>query len=109
MHFEQPVCFARGFSYRREAFGGILYHYEGTAPDPRVTFVQSRFVIDLLDAVHANPRHSLRALIDGVTARLGLSAAQTEQVEAFFAALLERGALVPAQPAEPAPAAEHDA
>lgn len=109
MHFEQPVRFARGFSYRREAFGGILYHYEGTAPDPRVTFVQSRFVIDLLDAVHANPRHSLRALIDGVVARLDLNAEQTEQVEAFFAALLERGALVPAQPADPEPTAGREA
>lgn len=86
---------ARGFTYRREAFGGILYHYEGVQPDPRVTFVNHGFLIDLLDALTANPGTPLEALVAGVQAHCGLDAAGRERVESFFATLIERGALVP--------------
>ncbi len=84
-----------GFAYRRESFGGILYHYEGVQPDPRVTFVDNAFLIDLLDALQANPEATLGRLLDGVQARFGLDAAARAGLDAFFATLTERGALVP--------------
>jgi hypothetical protein len=85
----------RGFTWRREAFGGILYHYEGVQPDPRVSFVDNAFLIDLLDALAAHPQLALGALLDGVQARFALDAAERAHLEAFFATLIARGALVP--------------
>jgi len=86
---------ARGFTYRREPFGGILYHYEGIQPDPRVTFVDNAFLIDLLDAVQAHPHLPLSELSDAVQARFGLGPAERERMDSFFGTLIARGALVP--------------
>lgn len=88
---------ARGFSFRREAFGGILYHYEGVQPDPRVSFVSSPFLIDLLDAVAAHEETPLDALVAGVAAHFGLGDDAVRRIETFLATLIERGALVPEQ------------
>jgi len=85
----------RGFTYRRESFGGILYHYEGVQPDPRVTFVDNAFLIDLLDAVTGHPDVPLDALAQGVQAHFGLDGAERRRMDAFFATLIARGALVP--------------
>ncbi len=85
----------RGFSYRREAFGGILYHYEGTQPDPRVTIVSSSFLIDLLDVLCEHPDQPLGGLIEAVSEHCGLNAAQQGKVEEFLGTLTRRGALVP--------------
>lgn len=86
---------ARGFTYRREAFGGILYHYAGVQPDPQVTFVNHGFLIDLLEALQANPGVPLGELVAGVQAHCGLDAGQRARIESFFATLIQRGALVP--------------
>jgi putative mycofactocin binding protein MftB len=87
--------FARGFTYRREPFGGILYHYEGVQPDPRVTFLDHPFLIDLLETLAAQPQVPLDALVDQVAAHCALDAAERRRVETFFATLIARGALVP--------------
>jgi len=87
--------FGRGFTFRREAFGGILYHYEGIRPDPRVTFVDNGFLIDLLETVQAQPEVALDALCGAVQSRFGLDAAERGRIDAFFATLIARGALVP--------------
>lgn len=91
----RPYGFARGFSYRREAFGGILYHYEGVQPDPRVTFVDNGFLLDLLDALAAHPDTPPSELVEAVAGRFALDAAERERVQDFFATLIARGALVP--------------
>jgi hypothetical protein len=93
--WSRVYAFGRGFTWRREPFGGILYHYEGVQPDPRVTFVDSAFTIDLLEALRANPGATLGALVAGVQAHCALDAAQRGRVESFFATLIARGALVP--------------
>ena len=85
----------RGFTYRRESFGGILYHYEGVQPDPRVTFVDNAFLIDLLDTLHEHPDVPLDALLGAVAARFALDDAERGRLRSFFTALIERGALVP--------------
>lgn len=87
--------FGHGFSYRREAFGGILYHYEGVQPDPRVTFVDNGFLLDLLDALAAHPQTAPRDLLDAVRVRFDLDPAECARLESFFATLIQRGALVP--------------
>ena len=92
---ERQHRFGHGFSYRREAFGGILYHYEGVQPDPRVTFVDNGFLLDLLDALAANPGSTPQALLDAVRERFALDAAECARLESFFLTLIQRGALVP--------------
>lgn len=88
--------FARGFSYRKEDFGGILYHYEGNAPDPTVTFVESPFLLDLLELMEANTHVTLAEVISQVTAHFGLSSVEAEKLKHFLDNLIERGALVSA-------------
>ncbi len=87
--------FGTGFAYRREHFGGILYHYEGVRPDPRVYFIDSPFLIDLLDALRAHPDATLGWLIESVRDHFRLNRAQIGAIEEFFATLTSRGALVP--------------
>jgi putative mycofactocin binding protein MftB len=87
--------FGRGFTWRREAFGGILYHYEGLRPDPRVSFVDNSFLIDLLDALAAHPAVPPAELLDAVQARFALDAPARARLEDFLATLIARGALVP--------------
>ena len=89
--FHRPYGFPRGFSFRREPFGGILYHYEGIKPDPRVTFVDNPFLLDLLERVDDRP---LEDLIAGVSAHFALPSEDEAAIRAFFATLIERGALV---------------
>lgn len=85
---------ARGFSFRRESFGGILYHYEGLRPDPRVYFVEAPFLVALLEVLRDNPATTLGELIGAVREQFSLSASQVEGVERFFSTLTSRGALV---------------
>jgi len=80
-----------GFSFRRESFGGILYHYEGVRPDPRVSFVNSPFLLDLLERVEHAP---LGDLLAALSARFDLDEGQAATVRDFLATLVERGALV---------------
>jgi putative mycofactocin binding protein MftB len=89
--FRLAYGFPRGFSFRREPFGGILYHYEGIKPDPRVTFIDNRFLIDLLERVDDGP---LEDLIAAVTTHFSLPSAEEATIRTFFAALIKRGALV---------------
>jgi mycofactocin precursor len=89
--FGQAYGFSRGFSFRREAFGGILYHYQGTKPDPRITFVDNVFLIDLLARIDDRP---LEDLIAGVGEHFGLTSAEDRVVRRFFATLIANGALV---------------
>jgi hypothetical protein len=83
---------APGFGWRREDFGGILFHFEGRAPDPRLTFVESPFLIDLLDLVNQAP---LQDLLDQAAERFALGAAQDAVMRDFFHNLVRREALVP--------------
>jgi len=90
---------ARGFSCRRESFGGILYHYEGLRPDPRVTFVDSPFLVDLLGLLSAHPEVTPAALIRQATTHFQLSGGDAEGVVQFFRTLIQRGALEPGESA----------
>jgi putative mycofactocin binding protein MftB len=91
MDFSKAYRFQPGFSFRRESFGGILYHYEGVRPDPRISFVDSPFLLDLLERVESGP---LDELLAAVGARFGLDEGQLAAVRDFFATLEQRGALV---------------
>jgi putative mycofactocin binding protein MftB len=89
--FTRAYAFHHGFAFRRERFGGILYHYEGVKPDPRVTFVDNPFLLALLERVDDQP---LETLIAGVCRHFALPPAEESIVRNFFALLIERGALV---------------
>ena len=91
----RPYRLHRGFRYRRESFGGILYHYEGVRPDPRVYFLDSPFLIDLLELVESHLETPLGGLTGAVRERFALSPAQFRAMEDFLATLAGRGALVP--------------
>jgi putative mycofactocin binding protein MftB len=83
---------APGFGWRREEFGGILFHFEGRAPDPRLLFVESRFLIDLLELVDHAPLHEL---LEQAARQFRLSPDQDSAMRAFFQDLVRRKALVP--------------
>jgi putative mycofactocin binding protein MftB len=93
MNWHRTYRLAPGFGFRKEAFGGILFHYEGRAPDPRLTFVESPFLIDLLEWVEAAP---LEQLMTEARGRFALDPAREAAMRAFFTTLVERQALVPA-------------
>ena len=84
--------FAPGFSCRREAFGGILFHYAGRTPDPGISFVESAFLIDLLQMVDQAP---LGQLLAEAGEEFGLDAPQTDVLHQFCHDLVAREALVP--------------
>ena len=92
MDFSKTYRFARGFSFRKEAFGGIICHFEGDRPDPRLYFVNSPFLVGLLELLGEGP---LEILIEEVTRRFGLTAEEVGQVQQFFSTLASRGAFVP--------------
>lgn len=93
MDYSRSYRFARGFSFRREAFGGIIYHFEGVRPDPRLYFVNSPFLMGLLELLEEGP---LDELIDQVTAHFGLDEGQVAVIEEFLSTLGSRGAFVAA-------------
>ena len=92
MNWHQTYRCAPGFRFRKEAFGGILFHYEGRAPDPRLTFVDSAFLMDLLEQVE---RATLEEMIAEAREAFALDAAQEAALRGFFRSLVERQALVP--------------
>ncbi|HEX7926863.1 MAG TPA: mycofactocin biosynthesis chaperone MftB [bacterium] len=104
MDFTQTYRFHPGFAFRREGFGGILYHYEGIKPDPRISFIDSPFLIDLLERVDCGP---LEALIDAVAGRFALAEADVATIREFFTTLHTRGALVVQQPMPQQPIPAH--
>ena len=83
---------APGFSWRREPFGGILFHFEGRKPDPRLTFVESAFLIDLLELTE---QASLGQIMAEATDWFRLDEGQCGAMKEFFNTLIEREALVP--------------
>lgn len=91
-----PHCYrlARGFSFRREPFGGILYHYAGVRPDPDLYFVRSPFLMDLLEVLRDHPHVPLAQLVAGVCERFSLSARQQRAIDEFFGTLTRKGALI---------------
>lgn len=91
MDFSRRYRLGRGFSFRREAFGGILFHFEGERPDPRLTFVNSAFLVGLLELLDEGP---LGELIEAARAQFDLDGEQVRAIHAFLAGLSERGALV---------------
>jgi putative mycofactocin binding protein MftB len=91
MDFSRSYRLARGFSFRREPFGGIIYHFEGTRPDPRLYFVDSPFLIGLLELLEEAP---LAELVGQVKAHFGLSPEQVGVVRDFLQTLGDRGAFV---------------
>ena len=91
MDFSRRYRFARGFSLRRESFGGIVYHYEGKRPDPRLYFIDSPFLIGLLELLEQAP---LDELISQVSAHFRLEQAQVAAIRKFLATLAARGAFV---------------
>jgi putative mycofactocin binding protein MftB len=91
MDFAKTYRFHTGFAFRREGFGGILYHYEGIKPDPRISFIDSPFLIDLLERVDRGP---LQELIDAVAGRFHLGEPEVAAIRDFFTTLHNRGALV---------------
>ena len=91
MDFTRSYRFARGFSFRREAFGGIIYHFEGVRPDPRLYFVDSPFLIGLLELLEEGP---LEQLIREVRGHFDLSEGEVATIEGFLATLEARGAFV---------------
>jgi putative mycofactocin binding protein MftB len=104
MDFSKAYGFHHGFAFRREAFGGILYHYEGVRPDPRVTFVDHPFLMDLLERVEHRP---LEAFIAEVCGHFSLPPEEEAALRRFFAMLIERGALVEFSPQSSPPAPLH--
>lgn len=82
---------AMGFSWRKESFGGILYWYEGVAPDPQVSFVDSPFLVEVLDLLGQAP---LGEVLSQLQAHFSLPDAQMARVTSFVGSLIERGALV---------------
>ena len=92
LDFSKTYGFARGFSFRKEAFGGIICHFEGHRPDPRLYFVNSPFLVGLLDLLGEAP---LETLIGEAALQFGLTAAEVGQVRQFFSTLASRGAFVP--------------
>lgn len=93
MDWSKTYRCAPGFAFRKESFGGILFHYEGRTPDPRLCFVDSRFLIDLLELVERAP---LESLMEEATATFRLGNSQISAMRRFFGDLVERKALVPA-------------
>jgi putative mycofactocin binding protein MftB len=93
MDYSRSYRFARGFSFRREAFGGIIFHFEGVRPDPRLYFVDSPFLIGLLELLEEGP---LDELIRQVTAHFDLDKGQVAVMEGFLSTLGSRGAFVAA-------------
>ncbi|MBI4083945.1 MAG: mycofactocin biosynthesis chaperone MftB [Candidatus Lambdaproteobacteria bacterium] len=91
MDWSRSYRLAPGCAMRREGFGGILYHYEGVRPDPRVYFLDSPFLVGLLELSAEGP---LDELIAQARAQFALTAQQEESVRTFFIALFQRGALV---------------
>lgn len=91
MDFTRTYRFARGFSFRRESFGGIIYHFEGIRPDPRLYFVDSPFLIGLLELLEEGP---LEQLIREVRGHFDLNDRQVVIIEGFLATLEARGAFV---------------
>ena len=91
MDFSKCYRFARGFTLRRESFGGILYHYEGKRPDPRLYFIDSPFLIGLLELLEDAP---LEELISQVSAHFRLSEPQVATIREFLTTLAARGAFV---------------
>ena len=83
---------APGFSWRREPFGGILFHFEGRKPDPRLTFVESAFLIDLLELTEQAP---LGQIMTEAADWFQLDEGQSRAMKEFFNTLIEREALVP--------------
>ena len=83
---------APGFSFRREGFGGILFHFEGDAPDPRLYFIDSPFLIDLLYQIAAAP---LDDMMGQAEAAFGLTGNEVAAMRSFFRTLVEKEALVP--------------
>ena len=77
-------------SFRREAFGGIIYHYEGKKPDPRMYFVPSPFLMGLLEMLDRAP---LREVIDQAALRFDMSRQDVSVVEQFFFQLASNGAI----------------
>lgn len=91
MDFSRRYRFARGFSFRRESFGGIIYHFEGIRPDPRLYFVSSPFLIGLLELLEQGP---LDDLIRQVCGHFRLDGKQEAVMRGFLTTLGERGAFV---------------
>lgn len=91
MQHLQQYRFPRGFAYRRESFGGILYFYQGDKPDPQVLFVDSPFLVDLLDWVE---KAALGEVMERVREHFDLSPGEVRRMESFFETLISRGALV---------------
>ena len=91
MDFSRTYRLARGFSFRKEAFGGIICHFEGDRPDPRLYFVNSPFLVGLLELLGEGP---LETLIGEAARRFGLTTAEVGQVRRFFSTLERRGAFV---------------
>ena len=89
MDLSKTYGFARGFSFRRELFGGIVYHFEGIRPDPRLYFVDSPFLIGLLELLEEGP---LGTLIDEVSGHFNLDTGQVRAIHQFLTTLAERGA-----------------
>ena len=92
LDYSKTYRFATGFALRREAFGGVLCHFEGTKPDPRLYFVDSPFVMGLLELIEEGP---LGDLFSQVADHFALDGAELDRVRDFFATLAQRGALVP--------------
>ena len=84
-----------GFSFRKEEFGGMLYHYEGIQPDPRLYFVDSPFLVGLLETMEANPATPLGELMQAVSEAFALDGEEQASMRDFFATLGARGAIIP--------------
>ena len=89
--FSRRYGLGPGFSFRREAFGGILFHFEGKRPDPRLTFVNSPFLVGMLELLDQGP---VGELIEAVRAEFALDGDQVGTIREFLSGLSERGALV---------------
>ncbi len=91
MDLTRSYRLAPGFSFRREQFGGVIYHFEGARPDPRIYFVTSPFLIGLLELLEQAPPAEL---ILQVREKFGLGEAEVKVIRDFLTTLAERGAFV---------------
>jgi len=88
--FSRKYQLARGVSFRRESFGGILYNYRGDLPDPRMVFVPSPFLCGLLERLS---QAALGDLVHAAAHKFSLSPGEVQRIEDFFWGLFRQGVI----------------
>ncbi len=94
---QRPYQLGFGFSFRREDFGGVIHHFEGKKPDPRLIFLRSDLFLLLLERVEQRTGALLSDILEEASCEHGLSLEHRTAVMRFFERLIASKALVPCQ------------